>query len=483
MIKQAPTLGRVFAMVAFGLSCFAIVLFLWLEFGGPVPLKAEGYRVKVAFPEAVGLAEDVDVRSAGISIGTVRKVEVEERTHSALATLVLESRFAPLPSDARAILRRKTLLGETFVELTPGSREAQPVPDGGRLRDSAVGETVELDEVLQTYDPRTRRAFQLWQQELARATEGRGEDLNNALGHLPDFAESGGDLLAVLNEQDAAVRGLVRDTGEVYAALSQDEDQLANLVRGSHGLFRQTAAERVSLAEAFGIFPTFLAESKATLERLERFSRDTYPLVRDLRPVARELRPTLDAVRAFAPDLKHFFEGFDQQIHASRRGLPALRETLDETRPFLGALGPFLSELNPIISWLELHQHLVADFLGYGASALADTTSSAPAGETGHYLRQLGVQGLESIGIHRNRLSSNRGNAYLPPVFTGPETARRLIQPNWDCVPSGGPVDARPSSAPGGAGAVPGCWVAPKLSFQGRPQGSLAHVERDDYRR
>jgi virulence factor Mce-like protein len=479
MIKQRPTFGRIFAMVAFALSCFGIVLFLWLEFGGPVPLKAEGYRVKVAFPEAVGLTEDVDVRSAGISIGTVRKLEVEESTHRALATLVLESRYAPLSSDAKAILRRKTLLGETFVELTPGTRDAPPVPDGGRLRDTAVGETVELDEVLQTYDPRTRRAFQLWQQELARATHARGEDLNNALGHLPELAESGGDLLAVLHEQEAAVRGLVRDTGEVYGALSQDERQLANLIRGSHGLFRQTAAERVSLAEAIHIFPTFLGESKATLERLETFSRDTRPLVRDLRPVARELGPTLEAVRAFAPDLKNFFQGFDQQIRASRRALPALRETLDETRPFLAALGPFLSELNPIISWLELHQHLVADFLGYSASALADTTDSAPAGEPGHYLRQLGVQGLESIGIHRERLSTNRGNAYLPPVFTGSETARRLIQPNWDCVPSGGERDARPSTAPGGAGAAPACWIARKLFFQGRTQGSFPHVERD----
>ena len=201
--------------------------------------------------------------------------------------------------------------------------------------------------MLQTYDPRTRRAFQLWQQELARATDERGEDLNNAIGHLPELAESGGDLLAVLNEQEAAVRGLVRDTGEVYAALSQDEDQLANLVRGSHGLFRQTAAERVSLAEAFTIFPTFLTESKATLERLERFSRDTHPLVRDLRPVARELRPTLDAVRDLAPDLTHFFEGFDQQIRASRSALPALRETLDETRPFLAAAGPVPGRAQP----------------------------------------------------------------------------------------------------------------------------------------
>ena len=479
MIKQAPSRGQILAMVAFTLSCFAILLSLWLQFGGPIPLKPQGYRVQVAFPEAVGLIDNVDVRVAGLPVGTVSGVEVDERSGRALATLELESRYAPLASDARAILRRKTLLGETFVEIATGSSDAPKLPDGGRLADARVIGTVELDEIFQTYDPTTRRAFQIWQRELGTALGDRGEDLNDALGQLPDFVESGADLLAVLDEQESAVRGLVRDSGEVYSALSQDEDQLANLITGSHGVFRQTAAERVALAEAFRIFPTFLTESKATLERLERFSRDTRPLVRDLRPVARELRPTLRSVRALAPDLKHFFVSFDQQISASVRGLPALRRVLDETRPLLGSLGPFLSEFNPIFQWLEVNQHQVADFLGYGASALADTTTSAPAGETGHYLRQLGVTGLESIGIHRTRLSSNRGNSYLPPVFTGRETSRRLVQPNWDCKPSGGPVDARPAPV----GAVVACWTPPNLTFKGKPQGRFPHVERDDYRR
>ena len=33
MIKQAPSVGRILTMVAFSLSCFGIVLFLWLSFG------------------------------------------------------------------------------------------------------------------------------------------------------------------------------------------------------------------------------------------------------------------------------------------------------------------------------------------------------------------------------------------------------------------------------------------------------------------
>ncbi len=337
--------------------------------------------------------------------------------------------------------------------------------------------TVELDEIFQTYDPGTRRAFQIWQRELGAALGNRGESLNNALGQFPEFAENGADLLGVLDEHESALRGLVRDTGEVYSALSQDERQLRRLITGSHGIFRQTAAEREDLATAFQIFPTFLVESRATLKRLEAFSSNTRPLVRDLRPVMRELQPTVRSVRAFAPDLRRFFRNFDQQITASRRGLPALRATLDEARPLLASLHPFLSEFNPIFQWLELNQHLVSDFLGYAASGLADRNPTAPAGETGHYLRQLSVSGLESVGIHRQRVRSNRGNAYLPPIYTGRETSRRLIQPNWDCKPSGGEVDARSSPA----GSTPACWVPPNLLFKGKRERRFPHVEREGY--
>jgi len=479
MIKQAPSRGRIAAMIGFTLSCFGILLFLWIQFGGSTPLKPEGYRVKVAFPEAIGLNKDVDVRAAGITIGTVRTVEVDHQSNRVLATLVIQPRYAPLSSDARAILRRKTLLGETFVEITTGTKDAPKLADGGRLADSRVAETVELDEVLQTYDADTRRAFQLWQQELATGLGGRGEDLNNAVGQLPELTDSAGDLLAVLDSEDDALRGLVRDTGAVYEALTRDESQLANLIRNSHGVFRQTADQRVSLREAFQIFPTFLAESKVTLARAERFSRNARPLVRDLRPVANELRPTVRAVRRFAPPLKRFFVRFNDQIRVSRRSLPALRQVLDETGPLFRSLGPFLGELNPIFQWLEVHQLLTSDFLSYSPGGIADTVSAPGPGEVGHYLRQLGMTGVESLAIHQNRLSSNRGNAYLPPVFTGREVAERQILPNWDCDNAGGEVSAQP----GPAGARVACFMKPNLIFKGKRQGRLPHVEADSYRR
>ena len=91
------------------------------------------------------------------------------------------------------MLRQKTLLGETYVELTPG-RSAKTVSEGGRLPNDAVEDTVQLDEIFDALDPATREAFRSWQQDMAKGIKGRGRDFNDALGTLPGFAADGADV-------------------------------------------------------------------------------------------------------------------------------------------------------------------------------------------------------------------------------------------------------------------------------------------------
>src|SRR3712207_4878795 len=215
MQKAAPSLPRILIMVVFALSCFGLLLFLWLSFGGPVPFKGKGYRFQVPFPEATQLAVEADVRVAGVPVGKVRKKEAEGGAgNKTLATIELDRRYAPRNKDARASLRQKTLLGETYVELTLGTEGAGTLPEGGRLPNRQVKELVELDEILDALDPFTRQAFRTWQQSLAQGVRNRGRDLNDAFGSLPGFIESGGDLLQVLDEQRGALRGLVRNRSE-----------------------------------------------------------------------------------------------------------------------------------------------------------------------------------------------------------------------------------------------------------------------------
>ena len=47
-------------------SCFGLLLFLWLAFGGPIPLKPKGYRFQTSFAEATQLAKEADVRISGV---------------------------------------------------------------------------------------------------------------------------------------------------------------------------------------------------------------------------------------------------------------------------------------------------------------------------------------------------------------------------------------------------------------------------------
>src|SRR4051812_5850881 len=491
-------------MTLFALSCFGLLLFLWLAFGGPVPLKPKGYRFNVAFPEATQLATQADVRIAGVSVGKGVAKDFDNTAHNdrTVATVQLNPDVAPLHSDAKAILRQKTLLGETYVELTPGTNTATKIPENGWLADGRVRPTVELDEIFQALDPVTRKSFQAWQQDLARGVDGRGRDLNDAFGNLPQFVASGGDVLAVLDAQSAAVRRLIRNTGVTFGALTQNERQLHNLIVNSEDTFGALASQNESLAEMFKIFPTFLDESRKTFSRLERFSVNTRPLIHDLRPAIRELRPTLKAVKAFAPDLRDTFRKLDPLITASKKGLPALRDTLNSTTPLLGQMQPFLEQLNPILQYLEYNQWQTADFIANGAGAEADTVPvSDPNKEWGHYLRQWGPSGQETAAFWPFRPGADRGNAYLPPVWNGTEYAKRMIFPESDCnnvtiknADNGTTRQIRqapnaqsssPDDAPGQPNGTnePSCWTwpaKPATGANGVP-GEFPHITAENY--
>src|SRR5215210_4720313 len=121
MQKQVPTVGRLLVMATFTLSCFGLLLFLWSAFGGPVPLKPRGYQFTAALDEATQLAQEADVRIAGVPVGKVKKIELGDDGLTQ-ATIQMEEKYAPVSSDARGILRQKTLLGETYIELTPGTK-------------------------------------------------------------------------------------------------------------------------------------------------------------------------------------------------------------------------------------------------------------------------------------------------------------------------------------------------------------------------
>jgi virulence factor Mce-like protein len=436
MQKAAPSAGRIALMVGFALSCFGLVLFLWLAFGGPVPLKPKGYRVTASFAEASQLATEADVRISGVPVGKVKVIEPDTKTGRSLVTMELDAQYAPLPSDAKAMLRQKTLLGETYVELTPGTDQAPTIEEGGRLREADVSETVELDEILRTFDPDTRTAFQQWMQAQAEAIGGHGRDVNDALGNLAPFAEDASELVDILNRQQPAVRRLISDSGVVFEALSERDGQLRDLIENSNRVFAATARRDRELQETFLALPTFERESRETVRRLTRFARDTDPLITQLRPAARELSPTLQDLSALAPDLKAFFRDLGPLFDASVKGFPAAERVLQDLRPLLGQLDPALRQLEPVLAWVGLYKRELTSFFANTVAA-TQATSVSNRGPL-HYLRTQNPLSPENLAVYPKRLPTNRPNPYTQP---GAFTQLRSGLPSYETRQcTGGPV-------------------------------------------
>src|SRR6266576_3420707 len=127
MATRPPKLPGLIAVLGFALSSIGLLIYLWSSFGGPIPLAPTGYRFVAYYRNATQLIAQTDVRMAGVDVGHV--VDVQQDGELTKAEIEIDPADAPIPADTQTVLRRKTLLGEPFIQLIPGT----PADRGGRL--------------------------------------------------------------------------------------------------------------------------------------------------------------------------------------------------------------------------------------------------------------------------------------------------------------------------------------------------------------
>ncbi len=461
----SPSRFRIMFAVLFALSCFGFTLFVWRSFGGPTPFEAKGYRIHVLFgSEASQLSPNADVRISGVNVGKV--VAVKRASEGADATIQLKPRFAPLPKDAKAIVRFKTLLGETFVAMTPGTRSAPKLAEGATLPRSGVQSVQQIDRVLGTFDEPTRTAFAKFLNGTARALKGRGDDLNASLGHLAPTTENLTTFVELLDQDRTALQGLVRDTGSVLRDVGAQGADVQRLVRAGSSVFATTAARDRALQATIDALPGFLRGTRAALREIDGAARDAAPTLAALRPVIPLLSPALLEVDELAPELRRTFDGLNPLITAGRTGLPALGRILDSAKPALDVLDIAASLLTPLADYLRIYR---GDVIAWAARVGAATNYSLPnaTNDEEKGLRVLSPITEEGFVGYSRRLPSNRYNPYTAPgglakLASGLEA--------YDCRNT-----SNPQTSPV-LGAAPPCKVQPPFAFRGVTR-SFPHLE------
>ncbi len=415
MNKQAPSPAKILTMVLFAASCIGLLLFLWISFGGSVPFAPQGYRLEADFNDAVQLAQESDVRISGVSVGRVVSVSLDRKRGLTKAVIQIDSQYAPRPADTRAILRQKSLLGETYIELSPGTENGPKLPDGGTLPPGQIAPTVQLDQILSTFDAATRRAFSTWMEQDGIALTGRGEDLNAAFAYLYPFATNIDRVLSVLNRDDANTSTLLREGGQVFGALSSSPAQLQGLVRNSRAVFASTAARDVALADTIRALPGFTVATRLTVDRVHQFAALAKPLIDELRPAAVQLAPTLQETTIFGPELKTLLINLAPLTAASKTGVPALERFLDASVPWLAGLKPYLGNFVPIFTYINDYRREIAAFFANSTATTQATAQNISQTELLHYLRISNPVNPETLTGYARRLESNRGNPYMAP--------------------------------------------------------------------
>jgi phospholipid/cholesterol/gamma-HCH transport system substrate-binding protein len=212
----------------FALLSVSGLLFMAINTGqrfGPLPPV---YHVLFDVNDAAGLVEGSDVRIAGIPVGKVTSVETTDR--GARVTLGIEpgKGFDPVYTDGVVLIRPKSLLGEKYVDMQRGVSN-MPIPDGGQLPRSQAFTQVEVDQILNNSDAKTRQALSVNFTTLGQGFAGRGQDINATLPELRRIAEHLTSVSSRFKDRTAQVDHILVDTDTILTTLADEHAHVLQL--------------------------------------------------------------------------------------------------------------------------------------------------------------------------------------------------------------------------------------------------------------
>lgn len=444
MIHRTSRRGPVLVLTMFFLAAISVFVWLYGQAGGRLDPRS-AYRVSVVLPDANLLERGADVRAAGVRIGRV--ADVQPSGQASLVTMEIDSRYAPVPRDSRVQLRTRTLVGENALDLDLGNPANGVVGSSGTLPLSAAEESVQIDQVLKTLPPATRRDLAGIITGLGRGVAHRGMALNESLTNIDRIATSGAGVARILAAHDRQVADVLADGGKVLDALGRRQDALRGLIVAAGRAASAAAARDDELRASLRQLPEALHATIAATSELRRLATVATPVVVDLRIASRRLRPAVTELGPAAVGARYLTARLPRAARNLNALLPRLAMFAKQVTPALAPLRAVLAQLEPLTRVLAPY----GDDLGAWFQTLGTAANLYDA--NGHVLQvqplfdALTVAGslppvLQALADSAPGLKSTAFNPY-----PAPRTAD-APQPLSSTPPQvGGPERASPSPA------------------------------------
>ncbi len=118
--------------------------FLIFAYEGSQMRVEEGYVVTGSFNNASGIALGSTVRIGGIKVGVVSELALDPKTYNAVVSMQIR-KDTQIPSDSSAAIVSSGLLGEKYIQITPGG-EDNMLAAGGKIQ--FTQSAVNLEEMI-----------------------------------------------------------------------------------------------------------------------------------------------------------------------------------------------------------------------------------------------------------------------------------------------------------------------------------------------
>ncbi|MEX2195959.1 MAG: MlaD family protein [Thermoleophilaceae bacterium] len=377
------------------------------------------YDVYVELPNATRLTETDAVRIRGVRVGRVSSVTAlpprQGRRAFARVKLSLDPSAGPLPTNTKVRVRQASVLGASYVDLTPG-RSSRKVPESGTLPLRPATSPVDLTDLFDVFERSTARHIQSTLGELGAGFAGRGPALNTALASLADLLPPLTRVSHVLAAPDTRLRGFIRGYQSFSGALAPVSRELGGLVAGGSETFGALVSERSALAATIEALPPTESAVTSALTRLQPSLDGLAQLADDLRPAATllphaltRLNASLDAgvlpLRQLPPLARRLRTTLAtlEDVTRLRSTDGALRKLTDTVR----AAGTTLQVLTPA--------QRACNVIAIWAQYFAESSGTIGMGEGPTFVNlATTTSGAENEAFQNSKPSPNIGINYLP---------------------------------------------------------------------
>jgi virulence factor Mce-like protein len=356
------------------------------------------YNVKVVLPEGSGLQPANQVRIAGTRVGIIGSLTPHQNPQTgkitAVATLKLEKKLEPLPADTKAIVLSVSAIGLKYLELEKGHSK-QGIKAGHEIPVDQTKEPVDIDQLFNMFDEKTRTAIQVNTNNFGDGLAGRGLELNETIHTLRPLVNHGIPVLQNLASPQTDLRGLFKGLDRPAEETAPVAEQNAEFFSDQDTFFTAFASVAKSLEEATAAGPASLEQAIYSLPHEAAFTEKSTEFMRLLRPSAKALTTVAQPLgHAFAVGAVNLREAttLNTQLSESAQalqkfaedpivtaGLEDFTQTLQFGNPLLAGLAPVQAYCNYITLTFRNLASLESENVGVGTLGRAGAVL-APTG-------------------------------------------------------------------------------------------------------